>query len=197
MSAGTKRALRVLALAASVFCAGCIGPHYTNKELLVSGKQPPHIRGPHDPAIEANLSTHPWAKSPFPDRAAEVVVTVAKSAGIQGWKDYHMRARARGLVIQHEISSNGFLTMDVQLQSLTLNRVPIPLHGPRYMRFEIFLGKVSVDKALFNETNVWILGQGKFVWDSDGWFEIHPQKTGDVQLSPPVPHEPSLGNVGG
>jgi hypothetical protein len=180
-----------------MFCAGCIGPHYTKKEVIVDGKQPPRIRGPHDPAIEANLSTHPWAKSPLPDRAAEVVVTVAKSAGIQGWKDYHLRARARGLVVQHEFSSNGFLTMDVQLQSLTINRVQIPLRGPRYMRFEIFLGKVSVEKAIYAETNAWIVGQGKLVWDSDGWFEIHPQKTGDVQPAPPVPHEPSLGNVGG
>ncbi|HXC35902.1 MAG TPA: hypothetical protein VNV43_08500, partial [Candidatus Acidoferrales bacterium] len=175
----------ILTLAAAMFCAGCIGPHYSNKELIVSGRQPPAIRGPHDPAIEANLSTNSWPKSPFPDRAAEVVVTVAKSAGIQGWKDYHMQANARGIAIQHEFSSNGFLTMDLRLQSLRINRVRIPLRGTRYMRLEIFLGKVSVDKAAYTQTNAVIAGQGKFVWDSDGWFEIHPQKTGDVELAPP------------
>lgn len=188
MRIGIKRT-RIFALLATgliMSCAGCIGPHYSKKELIVSGRQPPHIHGPHDPAIEANLSTHPWPKSPFPDRAAEVVVTVAKSAGIQGWKDYHMWARARGEVIQHEFSSNGFLTVDVGLESLTINHVRVPLPGPRYMRFEIFLGKVSVDKAIYTKTNAMIFGQGKFVWDSDGWFEIHPQKTGDVELSPPL-----------
>ena len=83
MRASMTKFLAVVAMAASIFCAGCIGPHYTNKEVLVLGRQPPHIRDPHDPAIEAHLSTNCWAKSPFPDRAAEVVVTVAKSAGFK------------------------------------------------------------------------------------------------------------------
>lgn len=186
MKAGIKWVAGVWLMASVIFCAGCIGPHYTNKELIVSGRQPPQIRGPHDPAIEANLSTNPWPKSPFPARAGEVVVTVAKSAGIQGWKDYHMHAIARGEVIQHEISSNGFLTLDIGLHSLTINHVRVPLRGPRYMRFEIFLGKVSVDKSIYTETNAMILGQGKFVWDSDGWFEIHPQKNGDVEFATPL-----------
>lgn len=187
MRASIIKFLAVFVMAASIFCAGCIGPHYTNKELIVSGRQPPRVRGPHDPAIEANLSTNCWAKSPLPDRAAEVVVTVAKSAGVQGWKDYHMRAKATGVVVQHEISSNGFFTMDVRLQSLVINRVPIRWPGTRYMRFEIFLGKVSVDKIIRDETNEMIVGMGKFVWDSDGWFEIHPQKTGDVKVAPQLP----------
>lgn len=182
----------MVTVAVSMLCTGCIGPHYTNKEVIVSGRQPPYIRGPHDPAIVANLSTNCWAKSPLPDRAAEVVVTVAKSAGIQGWRDYHMHAKATGVVIQHEISSNGFFTMDIRLQTLTLNRVPIRWPGTRYMRFEIFLGKLSVDKAIHDETNEPIVGQGKFVWDSDGWFEIHPQRTGDVQPAP-APHVSRLG----
>jgi hypothetical protein len=188
VNAWIKRVLTAFTLAVSVACTGCIGPHYSNKELIVSGRQPPHIRGPHDPAIEANLSTHPWTKSPLPDRAAEVVVTVAKSAGVQGWKDYHMHAKATGIVVQHEESSNGFLTMDVRLRSLILNRVRIPVNGIRYMRFEIFLGKVSVDQEIHDQTNELIFGQGKFVWDSDGWFEIHPQRTGDVRpVTPPPP----------
>lgn len=189
MKAGTIGFLTVVTVAVSIFCIGCIGPHYSNKEILVSGRQPPHIRGPHDPAIMANLSTNCWKKSPLPDRAAEVVVTVAKSAGIQGWKDYHMRAKATGVVVQHELSSNGFFTMDVRLQSLLVNRVPIRWPGTRYMRFEIFLGKVSVDKIIRDETNEMIVGMGKLVWDSDGWFEIHPQRTGDVEPAPTLPHE--------
>lgn len=190
------RVLMVLAMAVSLLCTGCIGPHYTSKELIVSGKQPPAIRGSRDPAIEANLSTHPWTKSPLPDRAAEVVVTIAKSAGIQGWKDYHLHAKATGEVVQHELSSNGFLTMDIRLRSLILNRTRIQWSGTRYMRFEIFLGKVSVDKEIYDYTNELVFGQGKFVWDSDGWFEIHPQRTGDVRpVTPPrpLPPPPTLG----
>lgn len=193
MRAGINRILAVLTLSASALCAGCIGPHYTSKEIIVDGKQPPRIRGPHDPAIEADLSTHPWTKSPLPDRAAEVVVTVAKSAVIQGWKDYHMRAKATGTVVQHELSSNGFLTMDIRLRSLILNRTRIPLRGERYMRFEIFLGKVSVDSELRDSTNELVFGQGKFVWDSDGWFEIHPQRPGDIRPVTPPQQTPITG----
>lgn len=97
-----------------------------------------------------------------------------------------MQAKATGVVVQHELSSNGFLTMDVRLRSLILNHTRIRWSGTRYMRFEIFLGKVSVDKEVYDRTNELIFGQGKFVWDSDGWFEIHPQKTGDVRpVTPP------------
>lgn len=172
-----------------IACAGCIGAHYSKHELLVNGKEPPEIRGPKDPAIEANLSTNAWPKSPLPDRAAEVVVTLAKSAGIQGWKDYHLHAKATGTVIQHEFSSNGFLTMDLRLKSLVISHTSIPLHGPRYMRLEIFLGKVDVDKGIYTNADAHVVAEGKFVWDSDGWFEIHPQHTGDVRFAPPSFYE--------
>lgn len=172
------------AMAALICCAGCIGPHYTKHELIVNGKEPPKISGPRDPALLANLSTNVWKKSPLIDRSAEVGVTLFKSAGIQGWHDYHMHAKAVGTVIQHEFGSNGFLTMDMRLNALTVRRTSIPLLGPRFMRIEIFLGKVSLDKAIYTETNALVVAQGKFVWDSDGWFEIHPQRTGDVQFAP-------------
>lgn len=180
-----KQSVLIIPIVMSFLCSGCIGPHYSEHELLVDGKQPPVIRGPRDPAIEANLTTNLWTKAPLPDRAAEVVVTLAKSSGIQGWKDYHMNARATGIAVQHEFSSNGFLTMDLRLQSLTLDHTRVPVHGTKYMRCEIFLGKVSVAKPVYEETNPAVIAQGKFVWDSDGWFEIHPQETGDVGLAPP------------
>jgi len=165
---------------------GCIGPHYSQNNIIVSGKPAPRIRGPRDPAIAANLTTNLWAKSPLPDRAAEVGVTLFKSAGVQGWKDYHMRAKVIGTVMQHEFSSNGFLTMDLRINSLMVKRVPIHFTGVRYIRLEIFLGKVSVAAAVYERANARVVAQGKFVWDSDGWFEIHPQKTGDVELIPPI-----------
>ena len=172
-------------IAVLFLCTGCIGPHYTKHELILDGKSPPEIHGPHDPAIVANLSTNPWPAAPFVDRALEVGATVGKSAGVQGWKDYHLHAKAWGVAIHHEYSSNGFLTMDMRLKALNVNGVQIALAGPRYIRFEIFLGKLSVDKAIYEQKNALVVGEGKFVWDSDGWFEIHPQKTGDIELAKP------------
>lgn len=162
-------------------CGGCIGPHYTKYPVAFIGKAAPQINGPHDPAIEQNLTTQPWHKSLM---GAEVGVVVVwfKSFGFNGWKDFHLHAKAQGPVVLHQISSSGFFTVDLRLDSLTVDNVPVPITGPRYMRLEIFLGKVDVDKAMRHETNEVITAEGKLVWDSDGWFEIHPQKTGDVRV---------------
>ena len=181
----TKAVLTICALT-SLFCGGCIGPQYKDKQIIVTGKPAPVIRGPRDPALQANLSTNLWARQPFPGHAAEVGTTLFKSAGIQGWKDYHMNARATGVALQHEFTSGPYLTVDMRLQSLTVNRVPVPLRGPRYMRVVIFLAKVSVNHSVSEETNPVIVARGRLVWNFDGWFEIHPEKTGDVVLAPPV-----------
>ncbi len=181
-----KQWVRLAGLAILLLSNGCIGPRYTNHDIVVSGKVAPEIHGPRDPALQANLSTNLWPRQPFPGRAAEVGTTLFKSAGIQGWKDYHMNARATGVALQHEFSSGPYLTIDLRLQSLAVKHVPVPLHGPRYMRVVIFLVKASVDPAVHDETNPVVIAQGKLVWNFDGWFEIHPQKTGDVVLAPVI-----------
>jgi len=167
--------------------AGCVGPHYSEHQLVLNGKDAPLISSPRDPAIARHLTTNLWARSSFPDRAAEVGVTPFKAIGIQGWKDFHMHARARGHVRQHEVSSNGFRTVDLQLKSLTVDNVRVHWKGTRYMRVEIFLGKVTVDPAILDDTNALLHVEGKLVWDEDGWFEIHPESTGDVRQEPPRP----------
>lgn len=167
--------------------AGCVSPHYSEHQLVLNGKDAPVIRGPRDPAIARHLTTNLWAKSNFPDRAAEVGVTPFKAMGVQGWKDFHLHASARGHVMQHEVSSNGYRTVDLRLESLRLNKVRVHWKGTRYMRVEIFLGKVEVDPAILDKTNALLHVEGKLVWDEDGWFEIHPQHTGDVRLEPRRP----------
>ena len=163
-------------------CAGCIGPHYCKHQLVLFGKHAPAINGPHDPAIAAHLSTHPWHKSPMGPELGVGVVPF-KSMGIQGWTDFHLHAKAVGPVVMHQISSSGFFTVDLRLNSLTVDNVPVPISGTRYIRLEIFLGKVTVDDAMRSETNEVVRAEGKLVWDNDGWFEIHPQRTGDVLIN--------------
>ena len=176
----------ILIAAVSLICSGCIGPQYSDQEIVVNGKQPPLIRGPRDPAIPANLTTNLWVKQPFAGSAAEVGTTLFKSAGIQGWKDYHMNARATGIALQHKFTSGPYMNLDLRLQSLTVNRYTVPLHGTKYMRVVIFLGNVSVGPLVYEETNPVVIARGKLVWNRDGWFEIHPQQTGDVGLAPPA-----------
>jgi hypothetical protein len=168
----------VARLGAGVFLmgAGCVAPHYPEHEIVLFGKDAPLIRGPRDPAIARHLTTNLWARSSFPDRAAEVGVTPFKAMGVQGWKDFHLHARARGHVMQHEVSSNGYRTVDLRLVSLTVDNVRIHWRGTRYMRV-----------AILDETNKLLRVEGKLVWDEDGWFEIHPESTGDVRLEPARP----------
>ena len=173
-------------LAVLFLCSGCIGPQYTKHDIVVSGKPAPEIHSPHDPALQANLTTNFWASQPFLGRAAEVGTTLFKSAGIQGWKDYHMNAQATGVALRHEFTSGPYLTVDMRLQSLTVNRVAVPVRGLRYMRVVIFLPKASVAAAVYERTNPVVVAQGKLVWNFDGWFEIHPQKDGDVVPAPVI-----------
>jgi hypothetical protein len=176
-------------LCAGVFLigAGCVGPHYSEHQLVLVGKDAPLIRSPRDPAIAQHLTTNLWAKSNFPDRATEVGVTPFKAMGVQGWKDFQMHARARGHVMQHEVSSNGFRTVDLRLESLTVDNVRVHWKGTRFMRVEIFLGKVLVEPAILDDTNALLCVEGRLVWDEDGWFEIHPERSGDVRQEPSRP----------
>jgi len=167
--------------------AGCVGPHYSEHQIIVNGKDAPLIRSPHDPAIAGHLTTNLWARSNFPDRAAEVGVTPFKAMGVQGWKDFNMHARARGHVMQHEVSSNGFRTVDLRLKSLTVDNVRVHWKGTRYMRVEIYLGKVTVDPTILDDTNALLRVDGKLVWDEDGWFEINPESTGNIRREPSHP----------
>ncbi|HSY44388.1 MAG TPA: hypothetical protein VK811_10800 [Candidatus Acidoferrum sp.] len=166
--------------------AGCVGPLYWDHDFVINGKQPPKICGPCDPALQANLSTNLWAPQPFWGSAIEVGTVAMKSGGVQGWKDYHMKACAIGVALQRKFTSGPNLTIDLRLQSLTVQNVPIPLSRPSYMRVVIFLVKTSVAAAVYERTNPVIIAQGKLTWNRDGWFEIHPQKSGDVQLAPLV-----------
>jgi hypothetical protein len=93
-----------------------------------------------------------------------------------------LAAEAQGTVVHHRTSSNGILSVDLRLNSLTINGTSVPLPEQRFLRVEIFRGWVSVKKTLFKHKDAVIFTRGKLVWDNDGWFEIHPQTTADVGL---------------
>jgi hypothetical protein len=185
MKTGGKVLGMILGMGLLCASSGCIGPHYTKHPLVLMGKPPPELKGPRDPAILTNLTTEPWHKSLM---GAEVGVGVVwfKSIGFNGWKDFGMHAKARGPVVLHQISSSGFFTVDIRLDSLTVDDVPISITNSKYMRLEIYLGRVDVDQAMRHETNEVITAEGRLAWDTDGWFEIHPQKTGDVRIEHPA-----------
>jgi hypothetical protein len=175
---------RLLGVCACLVACGCVGPHYTCRQLVICGKPAPSIAGPNDPRIPANLRAEPDPIVNLLDIVTGFFTTPLKCFGVQGWKDYHLHATARGTVVRHQVSTDNFLTVDVRLISLTIEGVAIPLSDPTFIRLEIYPGSVPAEKSLVSNQNAVIGAKGEFVWDSDGWFEIHPQTTDDVWPEP-------------
>ena len=162
--------------------SGCVAPHYTKHQLIISGKAAPKISGLDVPAIQTNLSVTVVPKVNRITMLTDFSTIPVKCMGIQGWKDFHLDAEARGTVVQHQLSSDRILTVDLRLNSLAINGTSVPLPGDRFIRAEIYRGKVSVDKRRFAQKDAVMVVKGKLVWDTDGWFEIHPQGRDDVRF---------------
>jgi hypothetical protein len=167
-----------------VLLCGCVGPHYTSRQLVICGKPAPPIAGPDDPQIPANLRAEPDPRVNLLAIVTGFFTTPLKCFGVQGWKDYHCHAQARGTVVQHQVSTDNFLTVDVRLISLAIDGVAIPLSDPKFIRLEIYPGSAPAETSLVTNQNAVIVAEGRFVWDTDGWFEIHPQTPDDVRAEP-------------
>ena len=105
-----------------------------------------------------------------------------------------MNAQATGIVLQHKYTSGPYLNLDMRLRSLRWSMACRFFLPPAqvYKRVVAFLGNVSVGSLVVEETNHMVGAYGKLVWNCDGWFEIHPQKTGDVGLVFPIAQSLSL-----
>lgn len=173
-----------------LLCSGCVAPHYTNHQLILFGKAAPTITGVDVPAIQTNLSVTVVPRVNRITMLTDFSTIPLKCLGVQGWKDFHLDAEARGMVVQHQLSSDRILTVDLRLNSLAINGTPIPLAGDRFIRAEIYRGKVHIDKKMFAQKDAMMMVKGKLVWDTDGWFEIHPQGREDVRFesTPDAPH---------
>lgn len=178
-----KAATCFLLVVGGLLGGGCTGPRYSRHQLVIFGTAAPVLAAPFIPTIQTNLLTQPAPKVGLLAAITGVGTTPFKCLGIQGWKDYQMCAEARGAVVQHRTSSDGFLTVDLRLDALAVNGEPVPLPATRFLRLEIFRGKVSIKEARLADKDSEVIVHGKLVWDYDGWFEIHPQKNADIRLA--------------
>jgi len=181
MTVQTKCVATLLILQGCFSWNGCVAPHYTNRQIIISGKAAPEIIGTDTSAIQRNLSTKPARSVNLLAVATGFITTPLKCIGLQGWKDYQLQARACGTVVQRRNSSDRFLTVDLRLRALKVNDRAVRLLGPRFVRLEIFLGKVPVNNSTVGPTKSVLIANGKLVWDTDGWFEIHPQEASDLR----------------
>lgn len=105
---------------------------------------------------------------------------LGKYLGIQGWHDYHMVAQADGVVEHQAGSTDGLYTIDLRLNSLTVAGTLIPLAKISYLRIEVF-PRAKRGAQLPVKVGDQLCISGKFMWDGDGFFEIHPPTGQDVQ----------------
>ena len=105
---------------------------------------------------------------------------LGKYLGIQGWRDYRMAAEADGRVEQQAGSTDGLYTIDLRLNSLTVAGSAIPLTRVSYLRIEVF-PSAKRGAQLPVRVGDQLCISGKFMWDGDGFFEIHPRTGEDIR----------------
>jgi hypothetical protein len=91
-----------------------------------------------------------------------------------------MAAKADGTVEQQAGSTDGLYTIDLRLNNLTVAGTPIPLAKVSYLRIEVF-PSAKRGAQLPVKVGDQLCISGKFMWDGDGFFEIHPHTGRDIQ----------------
>ena len=101
------------------------------------------------------------------------LTTPFKQLGIQGWHDYPFSGTISGVIYQIAKSNDGFCTIDVRVKSLQQDRSEVDLIFDYYLRLELSrsVGREICRQVHKNDT---IIATGKFLWDGDGFLEIHP-----------------------
>lgn len=140
-----KKSVLTIFLGVCLFSGGCVGPHYTKHPLVIWGKCPPDIAIGGVASISRNVRTNAAPKVTLTDALTGFATTPLKCIGVQGWKDYEMRAEVHGIVVQNRVSTDRFFTVDLKLNSLMVCTDSIPLSDSNFIRLEIFLGNVPVD----------------------------------------------------
>lgn len=99
--------------------------------------------------------------------------------GVQGWRDYHLPARVNGLVVQSAGSSDGFYTIDLRIEQLTVKSQTVALVDVSFIRVEV-LPWVREGAPLPVKKGDEVCVSGNLMWDGDGFLEIHPKRALEI-----------------
>ena len=139
---------------------------------------PPRVASAAD--VPAVLRSSPNPSLTFLARGAGVFTTyLGKILGLQGWRDYHLRGTARGRVVHAAGSTDGLYTIDLRIERLYIEDDSVILpRSPNFIRVEVFpFARAGAPLPVRENEEVCI--SGKFMWDADGFLEIHPKKPAD------------------
>jgi len=154
----------------------CCCVSYSNHLWL--GRKPPSA----GPLQESNLRASVNKKLTGVARGAGFVTTPFKRFGILGWRDMKTDAVALAEVVQAAASTDGFVTVDLRLENITLGGQPIPLKSTRFIRAEICVEALGLSRSERPCTGDKVRLSGRLLWDGDGFLEIHPQRRTDIEI---------------
>ncbi len=144
------------------------------------GARAPNIKTPQDAAnaLRKKVNFTPWW---IYRNTLAGIFTPLKHAGFRGWTDYCAEACAVGKVLSGVGGIDAMYTVDLALQSFSVNGVETHLNAPRFARVEFFADtKKDVPRLPRKGDSVRICG--KLMWDGDGFLEIHPRDCEDVEI---------------
>jgi hypothetical protein len=144
-------------------------------------RNPPAIQSATDLATHLRVTSNPPV-SFFARSTGFLTTYLGKMLGIQGWRDYRMTASVCGTVVQAVGSTDGFYTVDLAIQRLTIGDLPVILQHASFIRVEV-LPSVKTNAPLPLKNGVDVRISGELMWDADGFLEIHPRQSHEIEAN--------------
>ena len=139
---------------------------------------------PADPyAARQLLTQQPGHELTHFDRWSALFTTPFKCLGVNGWRRYHFKVVALGVVKNAATSWDGLRTVDLQISQFSGDRPDDLNPSPRFIRVEI-VRSVWKHLPLPISPGDSVRVEGELHWDGHGFLEIHPQRHTEVQFQP-------------
>jgi hypothetical protein len=156
-------------------------PRHTRCWLLCH--DPPSITTKEEAAEHLRIEVNPELSAV--DRLSGAITTPFKEWGLQGWIDYCLRASVTGNVLHAAESTDDMYTVDLQIDTFSVNGDLADFSAPSFVRIEIFgylvtaMGRAQKSPPRVGDS---VRVNGRLMWDGDGFLEVHPETLDDLVL---------------
>jgi hypothetical protein len=162
----------------SIISSGCSCVSYSSNFWF--GKRPPVLST--NATIYQQLRTeinHPISRI---NESLGCLTVGWKRIGVFGWEDMNYCVSVTGEVQQVAVSSDKFMTLDIEIQTFQVNDTIISPINPMFIRAEICMECLSFIQNAKSVQGAKVSISGKLMWDGDGFLEVHPQQISDVHF---------------
>jgi len=129
------------------------------------------------------LRREPYQELTASEEWMALFTTPFKCLGLNGWRRYHFRVWAVGIVENAATSWDGLRTVDLRIELFSGGTPADSDVCPRFIRAEI-VRRVwkHLRRRICRGDRVRI--EGELHWDGHGFLEVHPSKDADVRFTP-------------